>query len=105
MLIITCSRSSKLFDAEAGVEGLDSERAAAFVPKHDETPDADIVGGQELRPTLSQEWAVGVPAHLHAPDLAERAHNEGHSPVRPLAACSDVEAAGELLGDALQDTE
>lgn len=67
------------------------------------TPDADVVRGQELRPALSQEWPVTVPAHLHAPDLAKRAHNEGLGPVRLVAACSCVEAACELVRDALQE--
>jgi hypothetical protein len=103
--IFTCGRSGKLFDAEAGVEGPDGERGAAFVPEQDEPTDADAVRVQELRPPAPQERALAIPAHLHAPDLAERAHDEGCGLARSVllaAAGSGVEAIGKLVGDALR---
>jgi hypothetical protein len=104
--IFTCGRSGKLFDAEAGVEGPDGERGAAFVPEQDEPTDADAVRVQELRPPAPQERALAIPTHLHAPDLAERAHDEGCGLARSVllaaAAGSGVEGIGKLVGDALQ---
>jgi hypothetical protein len=104
----TCVRSGKLFDEEAGVEGPDGERGAAFVPEQDEPTDADAVGVQELRLPAPQERTLAVPAHLHAPDLAERAHDEGCGHARSVllaAAGSCVEGIGKLVGDALVEKQ
>ena len=94
--MFTCSRSGELLDAEAGVEGLEGERAAAGVAEHDEPADADAVRGQELRPPAPQERAVAVPPDLDAPDLdlaAGRADDAGLPGADPL---------GELVGNALR---
>jgi hypothetical protein len=44
------SGSVKLLDAEARIERLDGEHAAAFDPEHQKPVDADAVRRQELRP-------------------------------------------------------
>jgi hypothetical protein len=84
----------KLLDAEACVERLDGEQAAAFVPEHQKPVDADAVRRQELRPPAAEERALAVAPDLHAPDLTERAHHERHR--------RGGEATGELVGKALQ---
>ena len=100
--MFTCSRSCELLDAEAGVERLEGERAAARVAEQDEPADADAVRGQEVRPPAPQERAVAVAADLHSPHLSERAEQEGRRPRRSSASASAVvEAPGELVGNAL----
>ena len=94
--MFTCSRSGELLDAEAGVERLEGERAAARVAEQDEPADADAVRGQELRPPAPQERAVAVPPDLDAPDLdlaAGRADGAGLPGADPL---------DELIGNALR---
>ena len=98
--MFTCSRSYELLDAQAGVQHLDGERAAALVPEHDEPTEADTVYGQELRPPAPQERTVAVLTHLDWPHRAERADHDGRWLWRPFAFAS-VEAPGELVGDAL----
>ena len=98
--MFTCSRSCELLDAEAGVERLEGERAAAGVAEHDEPADADAVRGQEVRPPAPQERAVAVAADLHSPHLSERAEQEGRRP-RRSSTSAGVEAPGELVGNAL----
>ena len=98
--MFTCSRSCELLDAEAGVERLEGERAAARVAEQDEPADADAVRGQEVRPPAPQERAVAVAADLHSPHLSERAEQEGRRP-RRSSASAGVEAPGELVGNAL----
>ena len=98
--MFTCSRSCELLDAEAGVERLEGERAAARVAEQDEPADADAVRGQEVRPPAPQERAVAVAADLHSPHLSERADQEGRRP-RRSSTSAGVEAPGELVGNAL----
>ena len=100
--MFTCSSSAELLNAQAGVEHLDGKRAAALVPEHDEPTELNAVCSQELRPPAPQERTVAVPAHLHAPHLAERADHEGRLLWRPFT-FAGVEASGELVGDALRN--
>lgn len=86
MHLRTVEWAAEFMEAQAGVERLDGEHAAAFMPEHQEPQGADAVCGHKLWPPTAQERAVAVPAKLHSPDLAaERANQHGRATGSDLA--------------------